>query len=306
MRIFCYLILYPIFFLILPFYFAGLIEKVKSIWAGRKGKPLFQPLYDFQKLIGKGQVISSTTSWLFQFAPLGVLGAVLVAAFLTPLGGFASPLSFTGDIVVFSYLLGLSRFLSILSALDTGSSFEGMGAARESSYGMLVEPALFIFFGALVLFSGNVSFTGLPHLAVGPAPQLPLAVGSSVILFILLLVEGCRVPFDDPNTHLELTMIHEVMALDNSGPDLAIYNYSSYLKMTVFANLIAVLVLTPLVPFWTSVLLSIPVISLVAIIAGIVESVMARLRLQNIPQLLLGTSGLALILFIFIMLGGTR
>lgn len=306
MRIFCYLILYPIFFLVLPFYFAGLVEKVKAIWAGRKGKPVFQPWFDFQKLMGKGQVISDTTSWLFQLAPLGVAGAVLIAAFLTPLGGFDSPLSFSGDIVVFSYLLALSRFLAILSALDTGSSFEGMGAARETSYGMLAEPALFIFFGALVLFSGNVSFTGLLHTFTASSMQLPLAVGSSIILFILLLVEGCRIPFDDPNTHLELTMIHEVMVLDNSGPDLAIYNYSSYLKMTVFANLIAVLVLTLLVPFWMAVVLSVPVISLVAIIVGTVESVMARLRLQNIPQLLLGTSGLALILFILIMLGGTR
>jgi formate hydrogenlyase subunit 4 len=302
MKVLIYCIGYFIFFGVLPFFFAGLIEKVKAFCSGRKGKPVWQPWYDFRKLMQKERVVSQTTSNIFQMTPLLTLAAIITAGLLIPVLGMNSPLSFSGDLVVFAYLLALARFFGILSALDTGSSFEGMGAAREINYGLLAEPSLFMLFGTLLLFTGDYSLHSFLFGKIGLNPGLPIVVGGVLVLLIMTLVEGCRLPFDDPNTHLELTMIHEVMVLDNSGPDLAVYSYSSYLKMTLFANLIACLILGRVNSSAPAILATLTIVVLVAITIGIIESIMARLRLQKTPQLLLNSFGLGLILFIFFML----
>ncbi|MDO5483275.1 MAG: NADH-quinone oxidoreductase subunit H [Desulfovibrionaceae bacterium] len=287
----------------------GVINRVKAKFAGRRGKPLLQTYYDIARLLGKGEVISHTATWVFTAGPVLALGTTVCALALLPLGGIASPFSFGGDFLLAAYLLGLGRFALILSALDTGSAFEGMGASREATFSALAEPVLFL--ALLVLVSLNVQPmspvqaahpAGLSDLSFsalldGHAAQAWLDGRAELLLipaifFILLLVENCRIPIDDPTTHLELTMIHEVMVLDHSGPNLAMIVYGAALKLWFFAALIAALLLPPL-PLWQHVGASLALIFSLGIAVGTVESVMARLRLPLIPRLLAGAATLA-------------
>ena len=208
----------------------GIINRVKAKFAGRHGKPILQLYYDIAKLIRKGEVISDTATWVFTAGPVVSMVTAVLALALLPLGGVASPFGFNGDFILCAYLLGMGRFATVLAALDTGSPFEGMGASREALFGAIGEPVLFLSFLALVstamsmgIPSTEVSlsalFCGFTPLAwVTGRPEIMLLV---VAMGVLLLVENCRIPVDDPNTHLELTMIHEVMVLDHSGPNLA-------------------------------------------------------------------------------------
>ena len=286
----------------------GIINRVKAKFAGRHGKPLLQTYYDIAKLLGKGEVISRTATWTFAAAPAIALAGTACAMALLPLGGAPSPLAFAGDFVLAAYLLGMGRFAVMLGALDTGSAFEGMGASREATFSALAEPVFFLALmvltslcldlgrGATAAFSLSAMFDG--HTAgawlTGKGELLLLPV----IFFVLLLVENCRIPVDDPTTHLELTMIHEVMVLDHSGPNLAMILYGSALKLWFFAALAAGL-LTPALPLWQQAGLRLLIILLLAVAVGVVESIMARLRMERVPYLLGGAAAmgtLALIL----------
>ena len=273
----------------------GIINRVKAKFAGRHGKPLLQTYYDIAKLLRKGEVISRTTTWTFAVAPSVALAGTLCALALLPLGGAASPLAFAGDFVLAAYLLGVGRFAIMLGALDTGSAFEGMGASREATFSALAEPVFFLALmvltslclglghGTDTAFSLSTMFGGQTAGAwlTGKGELLLLPV----ILFILLLVENCRIPVDDPNTHLELTMIHEVMVLDHSGPNMALILYAAALKLWFFAALIAGLI-TPALPLWQQMGLRVGIVLLLAVVVGIVESVMARLRMERVAYLL--------------------
>ena len=273
----------------------GIINRVKAKFAGRHGKPLLQTYYDIAKLLRKGEVISRTTTWTFATAPSVALAATLCALALLPLGGAVSPLAFAGDFVLAAYLLGVGRFAIMLGALDTGSAFEGMGASREATFSALAEPVFFLALmvltslclglghGTDTAFSLSTMFGGQTAGAwlTGKGELLLLPV----ILFILLLVENCRIPVDDPNTHLELTMIHEVMVLDHSGPNMALILYAAALKLWFFAALIAGLI-TPALPLWQQMGLRVGIVLLLAVVVGIVESVMARLRMERVAYLL--------------------
>ena len=273
----------------------GIINRVKAKFAGRHGKPVLQTYYDIAKLLRKGEVISRTTTWTFAVAPSVALAGTLCALALLPLGGAVSPLAFAGDFVLAAYLLGVGRFAIMLGALDTGSAFEGMGASREATFSALAEPVFFLALmvltslclglghGTDTAFSLSTMFGGQTAGAwlTGKGELLLLPV----ILFILLLVENCRIPVDDPNTHLELTMIHEVMVLDHSGPNMALILYGSALKLWFFAALIAGLI-TPALPLWQQMGLRVGIVLLLAVVVGIVESVMARLRMERVAYLL--------------------
>lgn len=274
----------------------GIANKTKAVFAGRRGPPLLQPYYDLVKLLQKGSVFSRTTTWLFRFGPVVGLATVVLAAMFLPLGHPQAPLTFTGDIVIFAYLLALGRFFAIVAALDTGSSFEGMGAAREAAFACLAE--LVMFFGLLVLakVSSTLSLAGMLG---GPLTHYWGAAGASLLLvlvswFIVLLVENCRIPFDDPNTHLELTMIHEVMVLDHSGPALGLIVYAASIKLFVFAAMVVRLA----VPLESGsrlldAALFLAAVGLAAVAVGTVESIMARLRLLSVPNLLVGAAVLS-------------
>ncbi len=273
----------------------GIINRVKAKFAGRHGKPLLQTYYDIAKLLRKGEVISRTTTWTFAVAPSVALAGTLCALALLPLGGAVSPLAFAGDFVLAAYLLGVGRFAIMLGALDTGSAFEGMGASREATFSALAEPVFFLALmvltslclglghGTDTAFSLSTMFGGQTAGAwlTGKGELLLLPV----IFFILLLVENCRIPVDDPNTHLELTMIHEVMVLDHSGPNMALILYAAALKLWFFAALIAGLI-TPALPLWQQMGLRVGIVLLLAVVVGIVESVMARLRMERVAYLL--------------------
>ena len=279
----------------------GVINRTKALFAGRKGQPLLQSYFDLWKLLRKGAVYSRTTTWVFRAGPIVGLAAVLVATALVPLGGVPATVSFTGDLVLFAYLLGLMRFFTVLAALDTGSSFEGMGASREVAFSALAEPALLLGLAALARQTGSLSLSTIysslsadTWLKAGPMLALVAAA-----LMVVLLAENARIPVDDPNTHLELTMIHEVMVLDHGGPDFAFILYGAALKLWVLGALFTGLILpirtgNP----WSDGGAGLLGMLAIAIIIGIVESSMARLRLLRVPQLLVGAGALAAVALI--------
>ncbi|HTV49495.1 MAG TPA: NADH-quinone oxidoreductase subunit H [Phycisphaerae bacterium] len=278
------------FLILLPPLLPGVINRVKAVLAGRKGPPLLQLYFDLARLLRKQMVLSSATTWVFRSGPMLGLVAVLLAGLLIPFGPFAAPISFTGDLILFVALLGLARFFTAAAALDAGSSFEGMGAARELTFACLAEPAVFLALLALARFSGVLSLTNmlLAPLAAGPlahaaAPLVLVAAG----LLIVLLAENCRMPVDDPNTHLELTMIHEVMVLDHSGPLLGVILYGAAVKLFVFSVLIGQVVLPVHTP-WPALdwLIFAGRMIALAVVVGVVESVMARLQMRHVPILL--------------------
>ncbi len=279
----------------------GIVNRVKAFFAGRKGPPLLQPYYDIFKLMNKGSVYSRTTSWIFKVAPMISLSAVFCALILVPCpGGGRAPISFYGDIIFFAYLLSLARFLTVLAALDTGSSFEGMGASREVWFSALAEPAFFAALAACVSLTGAFSFgdifSGMSGIMNGNLPVIILVLLS---IFIVLLVENCRVPADDPNTHLELTMIHEVMVLDYSGPDLGIILYASYLKLFLFCSIIAGLVLPSFAGNSLSAYVSsFCVIVILSVVVGTVESIMARFRFAKVSRMLIAAFALSMLAII--------
>jgi formate hydrogenlyase subunit 4 len=290
--------------LALPPLLPGIIAKTKALFAGRVGPPVLQPYYDLIKLVQKGSVFSTTTTWVFRAGPVVGLVTAALAVLLIPLAHSRAPVSFTGDLILLAYLLGLGRFFTAAAALDTGSSFEGMGAAREVTFACLAEPAFFLGLLVLAKLSGSLQLANM--LGSSLAPHW-LTAGASLALvllswFIVLLAENSRIPFDDPNTHLELTMIHEVMVLDHSGPAFGMVLYGAALKLFVFAALVVRLAL-PLAPGspWLDWPLFVGGMVAVAVVIGVVESIMARLRLTHVPVLLVAScllSGFGVILLV--------
>ena len=278
----------------------GIINRTKAVFAGRTGQPLLQAYFDIYKNMRKGAVYSTTSSWLFRAGPIVCLASSLIALAIVPASGFAAPLAFTGDVLLFAYVLGLARFFTVLAALDTGSSFEGMGASREVFFSALAEPALLLGLATVARKTGTLSLSELISGTSAASPELVLVLASLGIVF---LCENARIPFDDPNTHLELTMIHEVMVLDHSGPDFGFIQYAAALKAWVLGSLIVGLFLPAMAEkYWlldTGAFLG-GMLAL-AVIVGVVESTMARLRLLRVPQLLVAAGALSAFAFILVM-----
>ena len=260
----------------------GLITKVKAWVAGRRGPPVLQLYYDLARLWRKSVVLSTLASPGFVAGPAVAWVAVLGAALLMPLGPAGGALSFKGDVLLLIYLLAVARFCTAWAALETGSAFEGMGAAREVSYAVLAEAALITAVLSLSVQTGSVTLATMLVPAAGAGAVL-LAAG----LFTVLLAENCRVPFDDPTTHLELTMIHEAMVLDHSGPPFAVILHGASLKLLLFALLLcqAVLPLGGLTPPVAAAVLAAGVL-VVTVGVGLVESLLARLAFRRVPLLL--------------------
>lgn len=260
----------------------GIINRVKAWVAGRRGPPVLQLYFDLLRLWKKNVVMSSLASPAFVILPAVAWAALLAAAMLVPLGSFGAGVSFRGDALLFLYLLALGRFCTAWAALETGSAFEGMGAVREVSYAVLTEAALIAGLLSLSVQTGSVSLATMLAPSAGAGAVL-LAAG----LFIVLLAENCRVPFDDPNTHLELTMVHEVMVLDHSGPPLAVILHGAAMKLLLFAVVLAQAV-TPLAewPVPASLAALGGGVLAATIGVGLVESLLARLAFRRVPLLL--------------------
>lgn len=291
----------PLLAIVLAPLMLGIINRTKAIFGGRRGQPLLQVYFDLWKLLHKGAVYSHTTTWVFRAGPIVSLAATLVAALLIPLANFNAPVHFAGDLILLAYLMGLARFFTVTAALDTGSAFEGMGASREVFFSTMVEPALLLSVAAVareaVGRSLQVDLTEMHrHISGALWSEAGLIlVFVAVALCIVLLTECSRIPVDDPNTHLELTMIHEVMVLDHGGPDLAMILYGAAVKMWLLAALIVGLILPVTQTVWLDLPLSLLCMFAISVTVGMVESVMARLRMVRVPQLLAGATTLAIL-----------
>jgi formate hydrogenlyase subunit 4 len=283
--------------LLLPPLLLGIINKVKAWFGGRVGPPWLQVYYDLWKLAQKDTVFSRTTTWIFRFGPMVVLVTTLAATLMLPLHP-DRPTWFTGDFPLFAYLLAAGRFFMVLAAADTGRPSEGMRqpgihlrlSASRSCYSACWSRPVTQQFDLAGMFAGKLTVAAAGSHGLIYAALLLVMVS----WFIVLLAENSRIPFDDPNTHLELTMIHEVMILDHSGPALGVIVYSAGLKMFLFASLV-VRLLAPLRTGneWADWALIIAGIFLTTVAVGVVESVMARLRLIAIPRMLAAAGVLA-------------
>jgi formate hydrogenlyase subunit 4 len=282
----------------------GIMSRTKAVFAGRVGQPLLQPYHDVRKLLRKGAVYSRTTTWVFRAGPLVGLAAVLVASALAPFAGAPALCAFEGDFVLFAYLLGVMRFFTVIAALDTGSSFEGMGASREVTFAALAEPALLLGLAALARMSGSLSLsTMLASVTVDAwreaAPVLALV---AVALLAVFLAENGRIPVDDPSTHLELTMIHEVMVLDHGGVDLAFILYGAALKLWLLGSILMGIA-APIRSgsLWVDSAAAVAAMMSLAVATGAIESSMARLRLVRVPQLLVGAGVLSVLALVLVL-----
>ena len=286
--------------------FPGIILKVKAFWAGKQGPPLLIKYYTFFKLLKKGSVYSTSTTFVFKMGPTISLSAAIMALLIFPLGGTAPIIAFEGDVILLFYMLALGRFFTIAAALDTASPFEGMGAAREAFYSTLAEATTFIILVLFYRINGALSFAEYfsgaePITIMGPAGALLLLV--IVSLFMVLLTENSRVPVDDPATHLELTMIHEVMILDHSGPDLALIELGAFYKLFFYAAFIThILHPLQLATNWANGLVFYGIMALIYAAIGITESIMARFRMNLIPKFIL--TSFALVFFATILTMG--
>jgi len=282
----------------------GVVNRVKSLVAGRQGPPLLQLYFDLLRLLRKGAVYSRTTTWVFRAGPVVGLAAVATAGLLMGFGGAPSAISFAGDFILFAYLLGLARFFTALAALDTGSAFEGMGAAREVTFASLAEPALFLCLVVLARATGDLSLTRMldEGLAGAWREHGPALVLTALALLVVALAENSRIPVDDPSTHLELTMIHEVMVLDHSGPDLALILYGAALKLWLFGALVVRLAMgAPAPDRWIALPEFLLGMAGFGVLVGLIESAMARLRLHRVPQMLVGASVLSVFALVLLL-----
>jgi formate hydrogenlyase subunit 4 len=255
------------------------------------------------KLLRKGAVYSRTTTWVFRAGPVVSLAAIVTSLFLVPFGAQPAPLEFEGDLILFAGLLALARFFTVIAALDTGSSFEGMGASREVQFSALAEPPLLLGLATLAPLTGSLSLSGMlagisggTWLRAGPALALACAA-----LLVVFLTENARIPVDDPNTHLELTMIHEVMVLDHGGPDLAFIFYGAALKLWVLGAVLIGILAPPQTGLFWDATLRLSGMAALAVLTGIIESTTARLRLVHVPQFLAGAGVLSVLALLLVL-----
>jgi len=284
-------------------FFSGIVIRTKSILSGRKGPGILQPLKDVWRLFRKGAVYSETSSFIFRIAPSIYFSTVIMAIFLIPFDSYPGILSFRGDFVFFAYVLALGKFFMIIGAMDTGSSFEGMGASREALYSMLAEPAFFVLMGSFALLTGYTSFFEIfSNLHFGSYISYALGTLATFVLVIVAMIENSRMPIDDPKTHLELTMVHEVMILDNSGFDLGLILYTTHLKFAMYGALIANFLVPSGLALYYSIIVFIAIQILFAISVGIIESFMARFRMTHNPQFIFTLSSISILIFLSVLL----
>ncbi|MBI2922676.1 MAG: NADH-quinone oxidoreductase subunit H [Planctomycetes bacterium] len=282
----------------------GVVNRVKAWVGGRRGPPVLQAYWDLAKLLRKGAVYSRSTTWIFRAGPIVGVCAALVATALLPVGDTPALMGFPGDLILLAYVFGLARFFTVLAALDTGSSFEGMGASREVQFSALAEPALLLALAAVARNTGSTSLTGMMqgisvHAWTTAGPALALV---SAALLLVFLAENARIPVDDPATHLELTMIHEVMVLDHGGPDFAFVLYGAALKLWVLgALLVGIAVPVRSGDPWIDAAGFAAGMLALAVVVGAVESSMARLKLLRVPQLLAGAAALSALALILVL-----
>ncbi len=272
----------------------GTIRKTKALLQSRKGPSVLQPYYDLRKLFSKGSVVSNDASWVFNITPYVCIASVSLAALLVPVFT-TSTFSFIGDLIVLVYLLGMMRFFMALSALDTGSTFGGMGSSREMTISSIVEPTMLLSIFAMALVTGTTSLGAISRdiSTTGLALVSPALLLAAAAFFIATLAENARVPFDNPATHLELTMIHEAMVLEYSGKKLALMELASMIKLVIFLTILSTIFFPwGIAPDASLLAIAIGLLSyfakvfILALVIALIESAIAKLRLFRLPNLL--------------------
>lgn len=229
------ILLQLIFFILAAPFLSGLITKIKNSFRMRKGQSVFQPYYNLIKLFSKGEVVSETASWIFKVTPFIVISSTLTAALLVPVFILSNSLCRMGDFLAMIFIFALGRFFLALAALDTGSSFGGMGSSREMFISSLAEPALYLVMFSIFLQFGSTDisvFSGTHAVSVS-------SIIAAIALFLIAIAETSRIPVDNQETHLELTMVHEAMVLEYSGRRLALIEMAAYIKQMIWFFLIA-------------------------------------------------------------------
>lgn len=282
--------------LIVPFLMIGIIRKTKAFWGARYGASIFQPFYDFVKLMKKDSIFSASTTKLFGFALIITFVCTIFAALFIPMTQGKAIIDIQGGLIIFAYALGLSKFVSLLASMETASSFEGMGSSREACFTTIIEPAFFIVIASIMALCKIYTFDSLNQIIASSGSLGILIILFAIAsLFIMLITEGARVPVDDPATHLELTMIHEVMILDNCSQELAIISYSAAAKMFLISSLIATLIIPSNLNLWASLGAFLGIILFISILIGTIESAIARLRMSHVFEFVFVMSSLALV-----------
>ncbi len=281
----------------------AVIQKTKAYFAGKQGPPLLINYYTITKLFKKGSVYSTSTSFVFRLGPVVGFSTSLMMLLYFPMAEVAPLFFFHGDVLFLFYLMGLGRFFTILAALDTASPFEGMGAAREAFFSTLAEMTVFAILILFFKLTGSLSFYEFfsgDHVIDLMGEYSALLILVVVGLYVVMLTENSRVPVDDPATHLELTMIHEVMILDHSGPDLALIEMGSWFKLLFYSGFLARLI----DPFHAenvivNGLLFYGVVTFIYISIGVVESITARYKMPQVPKFIL--TPFILVFFVIIL-----
>lgn len=286
---------------------AGIVSKLKAGMQNRPGASVLQPYRDLAKLCRKDRAVSRSCSWLFRLVPVVCMASMIILATMTPFM-YTGVLAPYGGLVTVVYMFTMYRFAMVLGGLEGGSTFGGMGSSREMMMSVLIEPALLLAIATLAVLSG--AGTDMGDISETIASMGLAAVGPALILaacsfMITLLAENARIPFDNPTTHLELTMVHEAMILEYSGRDLAMMEFSSMLRMTVFMAMLGSLFLPwgiadsgdPLM-LAASLVLAVVKMLVIALAVALIESVLCKSRLFKVPNLLTVSFALSLIAMI--------
>lgn len=284
--------------LLVPLLLVGVIRKVKALMQNRVGAPVWQPFYDVAKLLRKSETISGTASWVFRVAPALGLSVALIVAVLVPWAGPLLPVSWAPatNFLLVLYLLALGKFVAMLAALDTGSAFGGLGASREATISMLVEPTLVLGFAALGLGAHSTDLLTIYSVAASPIVAGLVAMA----LALAALAELSRMPVDDPTTHLELTMVHEAMILENSGRNLALTELAVALRTCAFLGLTVqtALQVWPAhagLPLFTRYAVGLLALFALGAAVAVAEGVLVKLKWRKVPNLLAFAAVLSLL-----------
>jgi formate hydrogenlyase subunit 4 len=275
--------------LFLPFITLGVIRKTKAKMQNRIGASIFQPIFDIVKMLRKGQTISETTTWIFQFSSALNVAIILLVACIAPWLSF-KPIVPGDDLFLLLYLLAAIRFMTILSAIDPGSSFGAFGSSREAFMSVLAEPAMFMSLASLGLIGGSTSLHMIfDYTQPCTIYEAPVWFAGGMGFFLASLVDLSRMPIDDPTTHLELTMVHEAMHLENSGKNLALTEFAHFLKLVVLYGVAAQCILHGLSSLLvfdpaTLAVLSVVGVIMMGVITGLEESVSVKLQWRRTPE----------------------
>lgn len=290
-----YILIQIIAILLIAPFLNGVINKVKAMTQKRKGAPLLQQYFDLYKLVKKSSVVSDTASWIFHATPLIVFSTSLAAALIVPVTTLVSPVWFPGDVIMLFSILALGRFFMMISAMDTGSTFGGMGSSREAMISALIEPSILVVFLTLGLYAKSTSVLQIMETAksIGTPLFHPMFIMAFLALIMIIIAETSRTPVDDPATHLELTMVHEAMVLEYSGRNLALMEYGAAIKQLVLITLLVNIFLphdqwiyiTSAAGIALSLLIYFVKVTLASMLIAVVEASTVKLRFFSVPNI---------------------